>query len=302
MIESKIEMSAFLLALFNLVIKILDMQGIINLMKFSIPLYLLWFLLIIYLMLPLQIGIENLDKDPTPKNNTKLFLFSSITAFTCYIFLLLGIAHSYLLGIASAILSSATIIYFSFYYMRNNIKDIITKNGKLIIIASLIICTIVPSSLALIDPVIKTPKISLSMSQPEISISKAGSSSTIIITLQTEKGHAWDINIQTNLPDEDLFIYVDNILNGIKNIDYLGYKNREMVPIDVQTSYLITNGTYELDILCTYRDAKGNSYEDEINVPIYVGDITIVRSMPWILILYMVYLFTLYALIKKLLK
>lgn len=274
-----LDFSTVIIAVFNIVRLYLDIQNRISLMAFSIPLTFIWIVLIFTLLDPLAKNIESLKNNNELYDLSKYFIICFIIVFTNYSFIVMGFSISYFFAVMFSFIT-VTIFLLVFYYKRNDLKFIWKKRyGKITVLSSLVLCLVLPTLLTLLDPIMYEPEIIISPTKSELFLEHIGDSQMATIVVKNLRGYAWDVIINAT-PVDSFYIYVDDIRDGEKRIEYLPAGDRVEFPLKVDSSFSAINGSYRLRINCQYSNARGYTITEKIMLPIYLGRTGRVNYMP----------------------
>lgn len=259
----------FIIAFLGTTVKLLDLVGQISITTFSVPLSFGFILLMLLLIYPLQESISQLSESYQLERKADLLIVTVIISFTSYLFVIMGMANSYYMGIVFFIISLILYTYV-FYDQRASIKKIINENNRKIISASLVISLIFPAGLSIIDPIFNEPKITISPNPAEMSIQEAMEPRIMDVVIKNIRGRAWNIKVNIQeLYSNFFYIYIDGILHGEKRINGLVTNEVVKIPVELMASRDTIDGEYDFQIICSYTNYRRIQKIEKIQVSVF---------------------------------
>ncbi|MGA8856940.1 MAG: CFI-box-CTERM domain-containing protein [Candidatus Bathyarchaeia archaeon] len=142
------------------------------------------------------------------------------------------------------------------------------KRRRLVHLA-LLICVLFPLT-AIVPRVGATPTVIVSPSEKFVTLRRSGMTTDITVTVKSVYSSVWDFRMSadaTNL----LAVYLDGVERGPTEIPFLDTGRQSIVSVRIESSPLIKNGTYEVDLNYTYKDAFQNAHLGSTGLQVLVG-------------------------------
>jgi len=171
----------------------------------------------------------------------------------------------------SGVIMQAMVIVLTFIagtMSRTKIRRFYGKRRRLVHLA-LLVCVLFPLT-AVVPRVGATPTVVVSPSEKFVTLSRSGMTANIMVTVKSVYSSAWDFRMSANATNL-LAVYLDDMERGPVEIPFLDTSRQSIVFVRIESSPLIKNGTYEVSLDYTYKDAFENIHLGSTSLQVFVG-------------------------------
>jgi hypothetical protein len=252
---------------------------------YTVTLLSVWFIMLGFTFLQVSSSVkalvESIDMREVVGRNILWFVSSSLAyAFFLYLFVhriyyLAGFINFINLSIILCVsfISVAILLLCLRRRCFVGIRYLHTKK-KVFILLFFLVCFLIPLVSGVVVPIIHDPNIVVSPSPKEISYvrgEQVQDVKNIKIYIKAVEGYAWNMEIGVEAPSS-FYIWVDGTRNGTKKINFLEYDQVVSLPLEIQPSYTVRNGTYVVRIKWSYESASGHSTQKSTTITVLIGE------------------------------